>query len=93
MNKLKIKKYLYYFILTIGVIIGTYVAGWLMIVKPILLCCAAYSSGLLTGYMISITILKFIFSFSVFLLIIYLSLSIYSLIYLNNLVRNPISFS
>lgn len=82
MNKMKIKKYLYYFIVTVGVIIGAYVAGWLMIIKPILLCCTAYDSGLLTGYMIGITILKFIFSFSVFLLIIYLSLSIYSLIYL-----------
>lgn len=42
----------------IGVILGLYVGGWLMFVKPILAACALLDSGMLTGGILGMTIIK-----------------------------------
>lgn len=45
----------------IGAALGLYVGGWLMFVKPIITCCAAFDAGTLTGMMIGTSVLKCIF--------------------------------
>ena len=42
----------------IGVILGLYVGGWLMFVKPILVAYALLDSGMLTGGILGLTIIK-----------------------------------
>lgn len=49
-------------ILGLGFLIGLYVGGWLMLIKPILDCYKAYGSGLLTWGMAGWTFLKFCFA-------------------------------
>ncbi len=49
----------------IGAILGLYVGGWLMFVKPIIACCAAFDAGTLTGLMVGTSILKCIFGSTV----------------------------
>ena len=49
-------------IIIAGFLIAMYVSLWLMLISPILECCAAYDAGTLTGTMIGVTILKCMFS-------------------------------
>lgn len=52
-------KYAIAWIIAVGaVVLGIYVGLWLMFFKPILGCCTAYDLGMLTGYMVGITIIK-----------------------------------
>lgn len=44
----------------IGAVLGLYVGGWLLFIKPIITCCVAFDGGTLTALMISITIIKII---------------------------------
>ena len=49
-------------ILVLGFLICLYVGGWLMLIKPILDCYAAYGSGALTWGIIGWNFLKFCFA-------------------------------
>lgn len=59
------KKYFYYIgwiVFSIGIILGIYVGGYLMFVRPIVDCLIAFDLGTLTGSMIGWTIAKCIFA-------------------------------
>ena len=59
------KKYLYYvgwIVFSIGIILGIYVGGYLMFIRPIIDCLIAFDLGTLTGSMIGWTIAKCIFA-------------------------------
>lgn len=58
----KLYSFLSYFFLIIGICAGAYVGGYLMLIKPIVECLAAYDANILTGSMIGITIVKCFFS-------------------------------
>ena len=60
-NKWKIQGTIALIIWVFGVISSLYVGGWLMFIKPIIACCAAFDAGTLTGMMIGISVLKCIF--------------------------------
>lgn len=48
-------------IMIMGIVAGFYVGLYLMMVKPIMAACAAFDAGNLTGIIVGITVLKFIF--------------------------------
>lgn len=48
--------------LLVGIFGGLYVGGWIMFIQPILEACKVFDSGLLTGTIVGITILKCIFA-------------------------------
>ena len=52
------KDVLFWITIIIGIILGIYVGGWLLFIKPIVVACAAYDAGTLTGSMIGWTIIK-----------------------------------
>ena len=52
------KDVLFWITIIIGVILGIYVGGWLLFIKPIVVTCAAYDAGTLTGSMIGWTIIE-----------------------------------
>jgi hypothetical protein len=52
------KDMLFWITIIIGIILGIYVGGWLLFIKPIVVACAAYDAGTLTGSMIGWTIIK-----------------------------------
>lgn len=52
-------------ILIVGIVTACYFGGWIMLLKPIIDCCKAFDSGMLTGLMIGISILKCIFASAV----------------------------
>lgn len=59
------KKSLYYIgwiVVVLSVVLGLYVGGYLMFIKPIVACLVAFDTGVLTGSMIGWTIVKCIFA-------------------------------
>ena len=59
------KKGLYYIgwiVVILSVVLGLYVGGYLMFIKPIAACLVAFDTGVLTGSMIGWTIVKCIFA-------------------------------
>lgn len=65
------KKIICNLIIIIGVVLGLYVGGWLMFIKPILDATKAFNKGTLTGLMIICTIIKCFFAELVGLFIAY----------------------
>lgn len=63
-------------IIIIGAVVGLYVGGWLMFVKPIIAACLAFDAGTLTGLMVGITVLKCIFASCVGSIIFYVGMII-----------------
>lgn len=49
---------LFWVTIIIGTALGIYAGGWLLFIKPIIVVCAAYDAGTLTGSMIGWTIIK-----------------------------------
>ena len=45
-----------------GAVLGLYVGGWCMFIKPIIDACIAFDRGTLTGLMVGSTVLKCIFA-------------------------------
>lgn len=46
----------------INVLLWVYVGGWLLFVKPMMVMCAAYYTGFLTGDIVACTIFKCVIS-------------------------------
>lgn len=59
-----------------GIVIGLYVGGWVMFIRPIIEACRHFDAGTLTGVIVGVTILKCIFASTVGSLIIYVSAAI-----------------
>lgn len=49
---------LFWITIIVGIALGIYTGGWLLFIKPIIVACAAYDAGTLTGSMIGWTIIK-----------------------------------
>ena len=49
---------LFWITIIVGIVLGIYIGGWLLFIKPIIAVCAAYAAGTLTGSMIGWTIIK-----------------------------------
>ena len=45
-----------------GLLLGLYVGGWVLFVKPILLACKAFDAGMLTASIVGMTVIKCIFA-------------------------------
>ncbi len=60
--KEKIRGILFLIFMISSIVLGCYVGGWLMFIKPIMNCCIAFDAGMLTGNMIGLTILSCVFS-------------------------------
>ena len=58
-------------IFIIGVLLGCYFGGWVMFIKPIIDCLAAFDAGVLTGMMVGITIIKCLFATTVGIIIVW----------------------
>lgn len=60
-TKIKIKRKVFLTLAIIfllaGIVGSFYVGGWLMFIKPIMACCAAYDAGALTALMVGKTII------------------------------------
>ena len=52
-----------------GIIGGVYVGGWIMVIKPIMMCCQMADEGILTAVMVGKTVLSCLFATTVGLLI------------------------
>ena len=63
-------------IIIISLLMGLYVGGWLMFIKPIIEMCKAFDAGTLTGLMIGITAIKCIFAATVGCIIYYIGIFI-----------------
>ena len=64
-----------------SMVLGAYVGGWLMFVRPILDACKAFDAGTLTGLMVGTTVLKCIFAGTIGGLIIYIGAGISSALF------------
>lgn len=49
-------------LITVGILGGLYVGGWLMFIYPILEACSAFDNGTLTAMLIGVTVFKVIFA-------------------------------
>lgn len=49
----------------LGAVLGLYVGGWLMFIKPIIGCCVAFDAGTLTAMMVGMTVIKCFFGSTV----------------------------
>ena len=64
-----------------SMVLGAYVGGWLMFVRPILDACKAFDAGTLTGLMVGTTVLKCIFAGTIGGLIIYIGARVSSVLF------------
>ena len=48
-----------------GLILASYVGGWIMLIKPIIAACVAFDAGTLTAVMVGMTVLKAVFASAV----------------------------
>lgn len=62
MMKEKIRKILFLIFMISSIVLGCYIGVWVMFIKPIMVCLAAFDVGTLTGSMIGMTILSCVFS-------------------------------
>ena len=49
---------LFWTVIIVGIALSIYAGGWLLFIKPVIVVCAAYDAGTLTGSMIGWTIIK-----------------------------------
>lgn len=70
------KKIIGYTIIVGSIILGLYVGGWIMFIKPIIDICMAFDSGTLMAIMVGISVIKCIFASAVGGLITYLGMVI-----------------
>lgn len=56
------KDFLAYSIVIIGIILGLYVGGWIMFIKPIMSCCYAFDAGVLTVADVGVAAIKCVFA-------------------------------
>ena len=61
-KKRKQKRILSVLIFIIGLLLAGYIGGWLLFIKPIIACCAAFDAGNLTALMVGISIIKIVFA-------------------------------
>ena len=62
----------------LSIVFGCYIGGWVMFIRPIIECCKAFDTGLLSGEMIGWTVVKCIFAGLVGSIIIYIGGIIYT---------------
>ena len=75
-------KYIIGWIIFIGSIaLGLYVGGWVMFIQPIIEACKAFDAGTLTGLIVGTTVLKCIFAGTVGGIIIYIGLTIATVLF------------
>lgn len=70
-----------------GILGGLYVGGWLMFIQPIMDCCKAFDTHILTGTMVGWTVIKCIFATCVGGLIFYVGYVLGMLMLYNNSTR------